>query len=156
MTISATVKQHLADAGIEYDVIYHDHTGDSMSTAKAAHVSGESMVKAVVLKDAKGYLMAVMPATCKLSQGEMYDILGRRLELASEEELAEIFPDCDPGAVPPLASAYGMEAVWDDSLANREEIYFEGGDHDSVVHVNGEDFRSLMGNIRHAHFSHHL
>ena len=124
MTISATVEQHLADAGIEYDVIYHDHTGDSMSTAKAAHVSGELLVKAVILKDAKGYLMAVMPATYKLSQGKMYDILGRRLELARDEEFAEIFPDCDPGAVPPLASAYGMEAIWDDSLTNLKEIYF--------------------------------
>ncbi len=156
MAISETVERRLADAGIEYDVIYHDHTGDSMSTALAAHVSGESMVKAVVLKDAEGYLMAVMPATYKLSQGEIYDIFGRRLELAREDELAEIFPDCDPGAVPPLASAYGMEAVWDDSLSTLKEIYFEGGDHDSVVHVNGEDFRSLMGNTRHAYFSHHL
>ena len=156
MTISSTVEQHLADAGIAYDVIYHDHTGDSMSTAKAAHISGESLVNAVVLKDAHGYLMAVMPATYKLSKGEIYDVLGRRLELAREEEFAEFFPDCDPGAVPPLASAFGMEAVWDDSLANLTEIYFEGGDHHSVVHVKGEDFRSLMGITRHAHFSHHL
>ena len=156
MTIPATVEQHLADAGIAYDVIPHDHTGDSLSTATAAHVSGESMAKAVVLKDAKGYLMAVMLATHKFSEGEMYDLLGRRLELASEAEIADMFPDCDPGAVPPLPAAYGMEAVWDDSLVHLKEIYFEGGDHDSVVHVNGEDFRNLMGNARHALFSHHM
>ncbi|MAG97849.1 MAG: hypothetical protein CMM08_14315 [Rhodospirillaceae bacterium] len=156
MTISATVERHLADAGIAYNVIPHDHTGDSMSTAMAAHISGESMAKAVVLKDAKGYVMAVMPATCKLSAGEMYDVLGRRLELASEDELADIFPDCDPGAVPPLAAAYGMEAIWDDSLVYLKEIYFEGGDHDNVVHVNGEDFRKLMGDAQRAHFSHHM
>lgn len=155
MTISATVEQHLTEAGIAYDVIPHDHTGSSMSTAMAAHVSGESMAKAVVLKDAKGYLMAILPATYKLSENKMYDILGRHLELAHEDELAGIFADCDPGAVPPLAAAYGMESIWEDNLADLKEIYFEGGDHDNVVHVDGEDFRHLMGNARHAHFSHH-
>lgn len=156
MTISATVERHLADAGINYDVISHDRTGDSMSTAMAAHVSSESLAKAVILKDAKGYLMAVMPATYKFSEGEMYDVLGRRLELADEKELADMFPDCDPGAVPPLAAAYDMEAVWDESLVYRMEVYFEGGDHGSVVHVKGDDFRNLMGDARHAHFSHHI
>lgn len=156
MTISATVEQHLADAGIAYNVIPHDHTSNSISTAKAAHVSVDAMVKAVVLKDAKGYLMAVMPATYRLSESEIYDVLGRRVELAGEDELADIFADCDPGAVPPLAAAYDMEAVWDDSLANLKEIYFEGGDHDHVVRVSGADFRNLMGNARHAHFSHHM
>ncbi len=156
MTIPATVEKHLADAGVAYDVITHDHTGDSLATARSAHVSGELLAKAVVLKDAKGYLMAVMPATCKLSQGEIYDVLGRRLELAHEDELSDMFPDCDPGAVPPLGRAYGMESVWDDRLSHLKEVYFEGGDHDTVVHVNGEDFQKLMGDARHADFSHHV
>ncbi|MDP6345191.1 MAG: YbaK/EbsC family protein [Alphaproteobacteria bacterium] len=156
MTISAKVERHLADAGIAYDVITHDHTGDSISTALAAHVPVDAMAKAVVLKDAKGYLMAVMSATYKLSEAEMYDVFGRRLELAHEDELVDIFADCDPGAVPPLAAAYGMEAVWDDCLADLTEVYFEGGDHDSVVRVKGDDFRNLMGDARHAQFSHHV
>ncbi len=154
MTISPTVEQHLAAEGITYDVIAHDHTGNSISTALAAHVSVGAMAKAVVMKDAEGYLMAVTSAMCKLSESELYDAIGRRLQLVTEDELAEIFPDCDPGAVPPLAAAYGLEAVWDDRLANLKDIYFEGGDHDNVVHIGGDDFRRLMGDARHASFSH--
>jgi len=154
--LASTVERHLEDAGIDYDVIPHDHTASSMSTAMSAHVSGEMMAKGVVLKDADGYLMAIMPATYKFSESEMYDVLGRRMKLADENELASIFPDCDPGAVPPLAEAYGMEAVWDDSLSYRGEIYFEAGDHNNVVHVTGKDFRKLMGSAKHAYFSHHV
>ena len=66
--------------GISYDVIPHDHSSSSISTATAAHVSGELVAKAVVLKDAKGDLMAVLPATYKLSENKMYDLLGRRLQ----------------------------------------------------------------------------
>ncbi len=154
--LASTVERHLKDVGVEYDVIPHDHTANSMSTARSAHVSSEMMAKGIVLKDADGYLMAVMPATYKFSQNEMYDVLGRRLKLVDENELAEIFPDCDLGAVPPLGDAYGLEAVWDDSLSYRGEIYFEGGDHNNVVHVSGKDFRKLMGRAKHAYFSHHV
>ncbi len=156
MTISVTVKQHLDDRGIDYDVIKHDPTGGSMETAHAAHVSGESMAKAVVLKDHDGYLLAVMPATYKLTVGEVYDVLGRHLELAREEELSKLFEDCVLGAVPPLGDAYGLETVWDDSLASLKDVYFEGGDHGSLVRVAGDDFRKLMGEAKHATFSHHV
>jgi len=156
MTVTKTVQKHLSDAGIDFDLIPHDHTGSSMSTAMAAHISSESMAKAVLLKDGAGYLMAIMPATYKLSENEMYDVVGRRMQLAKEDELNGMFPDCDAGAVPPLAAAYGLEAVWDDSLSYLKDVYFESGDHDNVVHVTGKNFRKLMGNAPHAHFSHHM
>ena len=156
MTISVTVKKHLTKCGIDYDVIAHDHTGASMETAEAAHISGESVAKAVVLKDDEGYVMAIMPATYKLSPNEIYDHLGRHMHLVHEEELADLFKDCELGAVPPLASAYGMDAVWDDSLANLKDVYIEGGDHDNLLRIDGTDFRVLMGQAPHANFSHHV
>jgi hypothetical protein len=30
--------------------------------------------------------------------------------MASEDEISEIFPDCDAGAVPPVPEAYAVEA----------------------------------------------
>jgi Ala-tRNA(Pro) deacylase len=146
MAIAATVERYLADQGISYEIVAHRHTGDSLHTAEAAHVSGESVAKAVVLKDEQGYVVAVLPATYKLKIAEVHDFTGRRhLRLVSEEELADLFRDCELGAVPALAAAYGVEAVWDESLALSSTLYFEGGDHQSLVQVSGADFRKLMG-----------
>jgi Ala-tRNA(Pro) deacylase len=114
------------------------------------------MAKAVVLKDDKGYLVAVIPATYKLGTGELYDLLGRRLEMAGEGELPGLFGDCDLGAVPPVADAYGIETVCDEGLAKLDDVYFEGGDHTSLVRVSGEDFMKLMGDARRGVFSHHV
>jgi Ala-tRNA(Pro) deacylase len=89
----------------------------------------------------------VLPATYKLKIGELHAFTGRRhLRLVSEEELAGLFKDCELGAVPALAAAYGLEAVWDESLALSSTLYFEGGDHQSLVRVSGADFRKMMGN----------
>ena len=156
MSISPTVKKYLTDHEVRYDVIPHTPTASSMQTAEAAHVPGGNVAKAVVLEDEDGYLMAIMPANYKLAPNEIYDVLGRHLHMVPEKELGDIFTDCDLGAVPPLASAYGMPAVWDDSLANVPEVFFEGGDHGHLVRVAGTDFRALMADARHAHFSHHV
>ena len=117
MKCSDTVKQHLSNKGVEFEVVTQSRTAGSMETAAAAHVSGEGLAKAIVLKDKDGHLVAVIPATHKLELGKLNESLGRRLEMAAEAEFAGLFKDCDLGAVPPLAGAYGLDAVIDESLA---------------------------------------
>lgn len=55
--------------------------------------------------------------------------------------------------LPALGPAYGLEVVIDDSLTDESEIYFEGGDHASLVHVSGSTFRQLLSDARHARFA---
>ena len=146
MAIAATIERYLADQGIPYEIVPHPHTEDSLHTAAAAHVPAENIAKAVVLKDEQGYVVAVLPGTYKLKMGDVHSFTGRRhLELAPEEELARLFGDCELGAVPALAAAYGVEAVWDERLALSGPLYFEGGDHRSLVRVSGSDFHKMMG-----------
>jgi Ala-tRNA(Pro) deacylase len=79
--------------------------------------------------------------------------LDRRLGLATEGELARLFADCEVGATPPVGPAYGLDVVVDDSLIERPDLYFEGGDHCTLIHVRGEDFSRLMAQARHARIS---
>jgi prolyl-tRNA editing enzyme YbaK/EbsC (Cys-tRNA(Pro) deacylase) len=57
------------------------------------------------------------------------------LRLATEAKLKYLLKDCEPGAVPPLGAAYGLETVWDDSLLEQSDTYFEAGDHETLVHM---------------------
>jgi len=41
----------------------------------------------------------------------------------------------------------------EESLANEPDVYFEGGDHASLVHVSGMSFRSLMVGARIGRFA---
>tara|TARA_B100000315_G_C14476885_1_gene541052 strand:- start:146 stop:616 length:471 start_codon:yes stop_codon:yes gene_type:complete len=156
MACSDTVKRHLSDKGVQFEVVSHSRTGGSMETAAAAHVSGEGLAKAVVLKDKDGHLVAVIPATHKLELGKLNESLGRSLEMAAEVEFADLFKDCDLGAVPPLAGAYGLDAVIDEGFTGMENVYFEGGDHSSLIKVSGADFQKLMAEADSGSFSHHV
>jgi Ala-tRNA(Pro) deacylase len=61
---------------------------------------------------------------------------------------ARLFADCDRGAVPPVGEAYGIPTVWDDSLGDLPDVYFEGGDHRTLIHMSGPDFAELMRGAR--------
>jgi Ala-tRNA(Pro) deacylase len=158
MTISATVQRYLQGRGVPYEVLTHPLTGSSSETAQSAHISGERIAKTVVLRvgdTGDGYLLAVLPASHHLSLELLRQWLGRSAELASEQEIGKLFPDCELGAIPPLGEAYGLDVVLDDSLAGLHEVCFEGGDHRSLVRVGGEQFRQLLSGARHGRFSTH-
>ncbi|MHA1598640.1 MAG: YbaK/EbsC family protein, partial [Alphaproteobacteria bacterium] len=103
-----------------------------------------------------GYVMAVLPSSHMIDLFKISQTFDRNFDFASESELEALFDDCDPGAVPPIGGAYGMQVMWDDSLQGKSDIYFEGGDHRTVVHVSGDDFSRLMATAEHARFSHHI
>ena len=52
-------------------------------------------------------------------------------------------------AVPPIAAPYGLRSLLDESLAKQSDIYFEAGDHRTLVHVSGEQFNKLMHKVPH-------
>lgn len=153
MGISITLEQYLCDRGVTYDVVEHPHTEVASESAKASHLPADCLAKAVVLKGGDGFMVAVLPASRHIQFGELRALLGRDMDMASEEQIDTLFFDCEPGAVPPLGAAYGLRVIVDDSLDKEPEIYFEGGDHASLIHVSGTSFRELLADARHARFS---
>jgi Ala-tRNA(Pro) deacylase len=140
---------------VNYEIVPHAHSGTSLGAARAARVPGERLAKSVLLEDERGYLMAVLPASRRISLRDLEEQLERRLELASEAELSQLFRDCEVGALPPVGAAYGIPTVVDDSLMNAPDVWFEAGDHEDLVHMRGREFLSLFMGARHGRFSRH-
>lgn len=150
MGIALTLQQYLDDRHIDYDVLTHKRTHCSQDTAHASRVPGERLAKAVVLTREGGFVVAVVPACAMVRLDAIERMLHCPVSLASEDEIAELFPDCETGAIPPVGEAYAVEALVDVSLDRQPDIYLEGGDHRSLVHLSGEEFRGLMQEVRHA------
>ena len=140
MGIASTVRDFLDQSGVEYELIHHLFSRNSRSAARAAQVPEEQVAKPVLLEDADGFVLAVVPASRRVELGHVEQRLGRKLTLASERELRGVFSDCRKGAMPALGQAYGVKVVWDDCLAASPDIYFDAGDHTDLVHISGQDF----------------
>lgn len=156
MAIAITLKDYLDHNGAIYDVVPHTYTTSSLSTAEAAHIPGDQLVKSVLLEDEDGYVLAVIPATHQLELGRISQQLNRRLGLATEDELGNIFTDCDLGAIPPVGSAYGIQVIMDECLRDCDEVYFEAGDHIELVHMDNIAFMNLMKHADMQQISHHM
>ena len=154
MAVAETIQRFLEQHSVEYDLVSHPHTGSSHGTAEAAHVSEDHIAKAVIVKDAAGYAMVVVPASNWVEVEHLRKELNRDFHLATEDELAKLFNDCEAGAVPPLGPAYGIETFLDEALTSLANVYFEAGDHEQLVHTAGEAFRTLLGGVRRGYYSH--
>lgn len=155
MPIANSLRNFMLAEGVKYDVLSHTHSSTSSEAAQAAHVPGDRLAKAVLLEDDSGYVLAVLPASCRLELGALHHALHRRLGLATESEVGELFRDCELGAIPPFGEAYGIDTVLDDSLMGQPEVYFEAGDHEELIRVSGDQFRELFAGALHGHFSRH-
>ena len=153
MAIANRVRRYLDEADVDFVTTTHIRTATTSETAQAAHIPGDCMAKAVLVHHEEGFVMAVTPATCRVDLQELQRVVDRRLGLASEREVDHLFKDCSRGAVPPLGEAYGVETLVDHRLEGQEAIWFEGGDHRTLVRVRGSDFDRMMRSCAHAAFS---
>ncbi len=154
MAISERLKFYLHKHRVEFDLIPHPHTHSSTETAETAHVSGDCLAKAVVVKNRGQYTMVVVPSSQHVDLELLRKQLDHDVELATEAELGTLFPDCDMGAIPPIGAAYDMETVWDCRLAEQPVVYFEAGDHEELVRVSATQFSDLVGKAGEGRFAH--
>jgi len=155
MNIAPTLVTELARQGIAYDIIEHPYSIFSLNTAHTAHIPDEQMVKSVVFEDNYGYVLALVPANRQVKIRELNQVLRRTMGLASEQELASLFVDCDPGAIPPIGYAYDIETVVDFALDDCDDVYIEAGNHEELLHLKGNSFRKLQQHARHANICVH-
>jgi Ala-tRNA(Pro) deacylase len=149
MTIAKTVQWYLESNGVSYETLKHPYSRTSEETADVAFIWEDQLAKTVLLEDEIGYVAVVVPASYRVDLRKLERRLHRRLELATETELPEVFPDCALGALPPLGRAYGIETVYDDRLRRLSCVYFEGGDHRDLVYIGGREFIDLLRDAPH-------
>lgn len=152
MTIATRLKTHLDGEKIPFQTVAHPHTATAAETAEAAHIPGGHLAKSVLIHMEEGPLLAVVPSDHQVDLTTLQGILDRRLGLAPEEEMGEVFGDCAAGAAPVVGAAYGLPTIVDDSLSGLDRVWFEAGDHETLVEMQGTDFDRLMKGAQHGSF----
>lgn len=147
------LRQHLVTMEVPFAPKRHRPTSTASETAEAAHVPGAKLVKAVLVRDGQGLLLAVLASTHHIDFDLLKRALGRQLELVPEPEISDVFFDCAEGAVPAFGAVYGVPVVMDTALLGHDELFVEAGDHRHVVGLKTKDFIRLMRHARRASFA---
>lgn len=152
MSIAPQLRHYLDQAKAEYDIVAHRRTQSALDSARSANIPAECVAKAVLLDTPDDdHLLAVLPADRKVELNELRSELGSKPRLSNEAEIGRLFRDCEVGAVPPVG--YGVTTIIDDALDQLPDVYFEAGDHKSLVHMKRDQFSQLTRDARHGQFS---
>ena len=145
MELLKRLRIFLDENKVEYTHTVHSLAYTAREVASAEHLPSREVAKTVVVFGDEGYHMIVVPASRFVDFQEVRVTLGlTHARLATEQEIGQMFPDCELGAMPPFGNLYGMRVYLDSSLAAEETIAFNGGTHYDVVHMRTEDFRRLV------------
>jgi Ala-tRNA(Pro) deacylase len=89
--------------------------------------------------------MAVLPASRQVDFDLMKEAVGaKKVELATESEFKDLFPECEVGAMPPFGNLYDMDVFAAARLAEDEEIAFNSGSHTELIKLAYKDFERLV------------
>ena len=123
----------------------HSAAFTALDVAFAEHISPHKLAKTVVYGTVQGYGLAVLPADTIVSMRTLGGYLNDpHLRLATEDELKQLFPGCEVGAMPPLGNLFDLPVIVDTSVAEQEFIAFNGGTHRDVFHLSYGDFDRLV------------
>jgi Ala-tRNA(Pro) deacylase len=139
---------------VPFERLTHPTAYTAGSVAQALHVPGREMAKTVLLRTTRGYALAVLPATHRVDLDCLQRDLGetQQVEMASEDEMDQLFPDCERGAMTPFGSLYKIPTVVDEELTRDDSIVFEAQCHDEAIRMKYRDYES-MEHPRIGHFA---
>lgn len=144
MPLSERLRGFLDSHGADYSLTHHPQAYTAREVAVAEHLPRE-VAKTVVVFGDREYHMLVVPASKLVDFQEVRLALGLpQVRLATEDELARLFPDSEIGAMAPFGPLYGLSVFLDATLAAEDNIAFNAGTHREVVHMRTADFRRVV------------
>jgi Ala-tRNA(Pro) deacylase len=138
------LEQYLRENHADYEVMTHSQVFTMQEVAAALHVTGSQVAKVVIVKADGEMVMLVLPAPSRVNVDQVRALLGvEEVHLATEEEFAGLFADCDTGAMPPFGNLYSIPVYVDRSLAEESDIVFRIGTHRETMKLAYADFARL-------------
>ena len=145
------VLDFLRSRGVWFEALLHRPASSSTKRAESVHVPGRRVAKAVLVKAGDSFVLAVLPSTSRIDLVRLSELVGRpasQVRLATPDELFELFPDCEPGVVPPFGRLYGLKTLVDSGLAESPEIIVVANTRHEGLRMLFHDFQTLEEPVR--------
>lgn len=144
MPIAAKLSQFINRKGILCQPVHHPRSHDFAQAIEQANAVPELCAKCVALVDRNGPAVAVIPFLADLNLEVLNKTLGRNFQTLSKDMTNKLFSDCEPGAFPALAMAYGLPVIIDIDMLDNETVFSASGCSSTLLKIPGTAFRLAM------------
>lgn len=139
-----SLDEFLTKNRVPYTTFRHAPAFTAMHAAAISHVPGHSWAKTVVCFAGSEVVLAVVPAHYTVDLEALRALAGAgALRLATEPELADLYPDCEEGALPPFGGPYVRRVFVEACFVGDPEMVFNAGTHTDCIRMHYEDFADL-------------
>ena len=142
--VPVNLQTWLDEMGVSYRASHHATAYTAQDLAAAEHLPGRQVIKPVVVRADGRFVMCALPACHRIDMEALRrQLQANQIQLADEGKLAELFPDCELGAEPPIGRLYGMPMIMDESVVADSRVTFQAGTHSDAVTMSLADFRRV-------------
>jgi Ala-tRNA(Pro) deacylase len=143
--IPASISDYLDRQQARYTLLSHPTAYTAQEEAAAARIPGRDWAKTVVCVADGEPVLAVLAAPNVLDLNRLRRTThARSVRLATENEFAPWYQDCELGAMPPLGPLYGQRVFVDEQLATDPEVAFSAGSHHDTIRMPYTEFERLV------------
>jgi Ala-tRNA(Pro) deacylase len=142
---------YLRSHRVWFKTLLHPPTSSAAKLASSLHVPGRAVAKTVLVNAGGEYVLTVLPATSRIDMNRLAVALNRdpgAIRLATADEIARFFPNCEPGAIPPFGRLYGVATVLDAALADQAEIVFGANTRHEGMRMRFADYETVEAPMR--------
>jgi Ala-tRNA(Pro) deacylase len=145
MSLPRWISTTLEAEHVPYRIRHHRPCFTAQEVAAAEHVSGHRFAKVVAVMADDEMVFVVLPASRRLDMRAVSKALNSGdCRLATEQEMAERFPDCEVGAIPPLPHWDEITILADKRLGEGNgSIVFQAGTHEDAIELSPADWQRV-------------
>ena len=141
-----SIREYLRSRNVPFVALLHRPVPSAARLAQSVHVAGDQVAKAVLLRTASGFVLAVVPSTHRVALDRVAELLGQTgLAIATEAEVEHVFHDCECGALPPFGRVYGLTTLVDVDLAHQAEIVVQANTRHEAIRIRFRDYEQIEG-----------
>jgi Ala-tRNA(Pro) deacylase len=145
MALLVCVAEALKRERMPYVVFRHPPAYTAQEIAAVSHVPGRSAVKVVICVADGQPVQALVPAHYLVDLDRLRQLAGAAaLRLATEAEIATLYPDFEVGAVPPFGTLYGHRVFVEQCFVGEPEMVFNAGTHTDSICMHYADLAEMV------------
>ncbi len=144
MALSKTVETELKRLPIACKLHAHERGAGLARIVSTLDLPKKNVLRGVLLREPEGkVLLVVLPFNRLINFQAIERETGYQFSPLPISHASSYFPDCAEATIPPLAKAYRLEMLLDESVKELDSVFFEGGAGLNLVELPTKNFLML-------------
>lgn len=148
MPVPKKIQNYLDKKGAKYAIVTHKKVYTAYDAAQTLKKKLDEIVKNLLVKTDKGYVMVLLPASKNLDMDKLKKLINakgkgvKKVEIPKEGVMVKVFK-VKPGALPAFGKIHDLEVYMDKNFKKLKKAVFSSGSFNESIEMAIKEFEKL-------------